>query len=300
MGKVNAAEELATRSQEFMAKADWEEADRLLTEAIELRAADRPADFASWRPQQVSDFFAAIMFTGGPPHAFELVGRQSLADMISHGLYPDSRVLDIGCGSLRLGYWLINFLQPDRYFGIDPERARVQWGLDYLLGRDLVEAKRPRFDYNRDLDFSVFGERFDFFVARSIWTHAGRAHITAMLEGFAAHATPEAVFLASYVPAKEGDGYLGADWVGMPLVQHRSDWIAKACEHVGLVARDLAGDLNGQTWVRVEHASVAHRPLPESLLMQQEATAPGRVRRLLARRHRRSTARSVRGAPRIL
>lgn len=255
---------MAARSRELMAEGRREAADQLLAQAIELQAAELPADFRAWRPQRISDHFAAVMFTGGPASLFESVGRASTISMIEHGLYPDSSVLDIGCGSLRLGYWLINFLQPGCYHGIEPENARVRWGLNYLVGPDVAEAKRPRFDDNVDLDFAVFDRNFDFFVARSIWTHAARRHIVTMLDGFRACAAPDAVFLASYVPTTDGTGYEGDEWVGMPLVEHSFAWIAAECEHRGLAAREVPVEINGQVWVRVEHAAAAHRPLPRA------------------------------------
>ena len=58
------------------------------------------------------------VFLGGPPgeRSFEKIGRSQLVILLKNGLYPNSRVLDVGCGALRGGYWLINFLQPGCYF----------------------------------------------------------------------------------------------------------------------------------------------------------------------------------------
>ena len=44
--------------------------------------------------------------------------------------------------------------------------------------------KRTRFDGNSKFDTSVFSEKFDFFLAYSIWTHASKPQIQTMLEGF--------------------------------------------------------------------------------------------------------------------
>jgi hypothetical protein len=53
-----------------------------------------------------------------------------------------------------------------------------------LLEPGVAAARRPRFDFNDEFDSSVFRERFDFFLARSIWSHASKAQIRAMLDGF--------------------------------------------------------------------------------------------------------------------
>ena len=89
------------------------------------------------------------------------------------------------CGCLRAGYWLIHFLDPGCYCGIEPHRQRVELGLTYLLEPGLAETKRPRFDRNPHFDSSVFGEKFDFFLARAIWTHAAKPQIYYALEGAA-------------------------------------------------------------------------------------------------------------------
>jgi hypothetical protein len=99
--------------------------------------------------------------------------------LLKEGLYPESKVLDIGCGCLRVGYWLIHFLNPRCYFGMEPNRRMLEAGIEKILEPGLIDLKRPRFDCNADFDFSVFGERFDFFVARSIWTHASKTQIKA-------------------------------------------------------------------------------------------------------------------------
>lgn len=56
-------------------------------------------------------------------------------------------------------------------------RDRVELGLRHLLEAGVVEAKRPRFDHSPEFDSSVFGLRFDLFLARSIWTHAAKPQI---------------------------------------------------------------------------------------------------------------------------
>jgi SAM-dependent methyltransferase len=135
---------------------------------------------------------------GGPPDDFERVGRMQLETLIHEGLYCDSKVLDVGCGSLRAGYWLIHFLEEANYYGIEPYTEMLQNGLDNILEPGVAEAKKPTFDHNREFDFTVFGVEFDFLLARSIWTHADMAEIEQMLDGFVKVASPEGVFLTSY------------------------------------------------------------------------------------------------------
>ena len=68
------------------------------------------------------------VFLGGPLHLFETAGRLQLQILLKEGLYPDSKVLDVGCGCLRGGYWLIHFLDAGCYFGIEPHRRELEAG----------------------------------------------------------------------------------------------------------------------------------------------------------------------------
>ncbi len=151
--------------------------------------------------QARADRLAETTWLGGPPRAFEAVGRMGFTVLLEQGLRPSSRVLDVGCGALRLGYWLMRFLEPGGYHGIEPQQDMLRVGLEQILEADVVEHAQARFDDNQNFDFSVFDTEFDFVVARSIWSHASKEQISAMLASFARSAAPTGIFLASYKPA---------------------------------------------------------------------------------------------------
>lgn len=209
-------------------------------------------------------------YPGGADHLFDEGGRKQLMILLHHGLVPSSRVLDIGCGSLRAGHWLIRLLDPDRYFGIEPAASLVDAGLRALLPGGILEEKRPRFDHNRDVDFSPFGVKFDYFLARSLWTHAPKSAIVRMLDGFVEHGRPDAVFLASYLrPRLPWHEYWGADWVPPGanvrfvqgnMVRHSFRWIRSRCRERGLEVKpvgDPAFAFGDQSWLAVRRARPA-------------------------------------------
>ncbi len=203
-------------------------------------------------------------FLGVPLEGFEEEGRLQLATLLRLGLRPQSKLLDIGCGCLRAGYWLIHFLDAACYHGIEPHRGRLELGLSCLLEPEVIEAKQPRFDSNAEFDVGVFSERFDFFLARSIWTHAAKPHIRTMLDGFVRHAAPGAIFLTSYLPpgAAEGPDYGGDTWVGTShecdvpgVIRHDLGWIRAECAARQLVIDERpADDFAGQYWLVVRSA----------------------------------------------
>jgi hypothetical protein len=79
-----------------------------------------------------------------------------LVTLLQEGLQPHSKVLDVGCGCLRGGYWFIHFLNPRCYFGIEPNREMLQVGLDHILEPGLTDLAGPSFSHNDDFDLSVF------------------------------------------------------------------------------------------------------------------------------------------------
>jgi len=197
-------------------------------------------------------------FLGGPAHEFEAMGRLQLITLLRCGLYPDSKVVDIGCGCLRGGYWLINFLERGNYFGIEPNGEMLALGKNEILGPTLLEEKRPRFLTNDRFDLSEFGEVFDFFVASSVWIHACKRQIRAMLDAFDSWGTGNAVFLANFLPAKPGKDYNGDRWVGRShesdipgVVRHDFKWIEEECARRNFSATQAPVDGKRHVWLSV-------------------------------------------------
>jgi SAM-dependent methyltransferase len=203
------------------------------------------------------------VFTGGPLEYFEIAGRLQLAALLREGVYPWSKVLDVGCGCLRGGYWLIHFLDRGRYFGIEPHAVMLQKGIDYLLEPEVLAEKKPRFDTNDQFDFSVFGEKFDAVIARSVWSHASKRQVQIMLDSFAANSSPNAFFMTSYYPTRfwawRKRDYTGKEWKGRShqssspdQVCHSFHWITQQVEERGMFVKQLPDlVLNGQYWIKV-------------------------------------------------
>lgn len=199
-------------------------------------------------------------FLGVPVKDFEKGGREQLNYLLMSGLKPGSKVVDLGCGVLRAGYWLIHFLDSGCYFGIEPHTGRLDMGVNTILEPGLLETKKPRFDTNSDFNTAVFSEKFDFFLAYSIWTHASKSEIRTMLDRFLRDSTEEAVFLATYLPAGwRHPDYKGEKWFGtshesdvIGCIYHSLRWIKKEFRKRGLIIKGLGKDkTHGQSWIEI-------------------------------------------------
>jgi hypothetical protein len=206
------------------------------------------------------------IFPGSPMDLFD-AGRLSLMVLLHAGLYPNHRVLEIGCGALRSGYWIIHFLQRHGYCGIEPNERMLHAGLANILPAHLLDGhkysgKAPKFLSNDQFDPSGFGRIFHFFLCCSIWSHAAKGQIEIMLDRFLTHTDRDARFLTSYIPAgNDEEDYKGETWVGRShesnqkgSVRHSLHWIRAACQLRGLVVSSLPAtyDFSNQTWLMIE------------------------------------------------
>ncbi|MFT5165469.1 MAG: ubiquinone/menaquinone biosynthesis C-methylase UbiE [Saprospiraceae bacterium] len=87
-----------------------------------------------------------------------------------NGLRPEHHFLDVGCGILRLGMPLIQFLDSDRYCGIDAVEDYIKVAKVYL--NELVKTEKVyHLLTDRNFGFDSFGRHFDFAMAQSVFTH---------------------------------------------------------------------------------------------------------------------------------
>src|SRR5271166_5657493 len=152
---------------------------------------------------------------------------------------------------------------------IEPNVSMVDTGLKEILEPQVVQEKRPTIDHNAEFDTSVFGVKFDAFLARSIWTHASKPQIRVMLDNFLRDGSETAFFLASYLRARwPWQDYKGEEYRGKShkstvgdLVMHSFSWIEAECRRRGLFVRELPdGVLLNQKWLKISRLPL-ERPL---------------------------------------
>ena len=71
------------------------------------------------------------------------IGALQFDFLVAHGLRPEHVLLDIACGSFRLGVRAVPYLDAGNYHGIEKERRLIEIGAEQELGAALVAEKRP-------------------------------------------------------------------------------------------------------------------------------------------------------------
>jgi len=195
-------------------------------------------------------------------HDHDLMAAFQFSLLTRLGLREEDYLLDIGCGPLRAGRLFIPYLLPGRYFGVEPRRDAVAYGIRTELGEDMIRLKRPTFGYQDDLTFSGFDQDFDFVLANSVFSHAPPRAIRTGLAEAAKVMKPDALFLASFMRGTrnyEGESWIFSDDVdtGAPgrmtsLSTYTVPFMEALCAECGLLVDMVPGIHPGsQTWMIV-------------------------------------------------
>lgn len=103
-----------------------------------------------------------------------------MAALLDHGMTPDDHLLDIGCGSLRLGHKAVPFLHPGHYWGTDASLALMRHGrLTELPDPDRL----PEDHLVEDANFTFPGvpDTITLAIAFGVFTHLPHADLATAL-----------------------------------------------------------------------------------------------------------------------
>lgn len=127
------------------------------------------------------------------------LGKWQLDILKRYGLKPEHRLLDIGCGMMRLGSMAIPYLEPGHYCGIDPQESLLALGRAIL---DRLGIDRPySLLQSSTFEFGSFGVRFDFAIAQSVITHLSRTQIAQCFTALKSVMKPGGTFIFTYLLA---------------------------------------------------------------------------------------------------
>lgn len=182
----------------------------------------------------------------GPPRDFDLVAAMSFGLLVNLGLRQHHKVLDIGCGALRVGRLLLPYLNRGGYAGIEPNRWLVEQGIAREVGRDQIALKMPRFEFSEDASALVqHGVRFDYALAQSIFSHCGHDLLDNWLRQASALLDDAGVLVATFLDGPD-NGLNG--WIYPDCVTFSERTLIEAAERHGLEFAPLRWHHPRQRW----------------------------------------------------
>jgi len=129
---------------------------------------------------------------------WDQMGEHQFRFLLQRGLRPQDVLLDIACGSLRLGVKVIPYLEPGHYLGVEKEGLLLQRGVEQELGTELVERYRPRLLQNAAFAFELLATPVDVALAQSLFTHLTPEAIGRCLRQLRPWLKPSGVFYATF------------------------------------------------------------------------------------------------------
>ncbi len=193
----------------------------------------------------------------GPPQQYDFMGATQFRLVTSLGLREDHHLVDIGCGSLRAGRLLLQYLMPGRYTGIEPNSWLWQTAVAQEIGQDVLDIKAPRFFDESDLSLAgVADHSSDFIVAQSIYSHVGLDLLQSSLAAASRCLSQQGQFLFTAILADcagaanktKGSAYSG--WLYPECTLFEEDAITEACQQSGLHVQKLSWYHPRQVWFR--------------------------------------------------
>jgi SAM-dependent methyltransferase len=221
------------------------------TEDEDVRALDREA--AKDLPAGAHHYTAFV----GPPEQYDFMGATQFRLLTTLGLREHHSLLDFGCGSLRAGRLLIPYLLPGRYYGVEPNRWLVEDGIAHELGSAVIDLKRPNFRHDDDFSSHRFGVQFDFILAQSIFSHAGRDIVAKALSGFRRCLAQGGLVLSTFIPPEmlgQTAEFATDVWTYPNCVSYRRETVLDFIRAADLVGRELPWFHPRQRWFAMAHS----------------------------------------------
>jgi SAM-dependent methyltransferase len=170
----------------------------------------------------------------GPPEFWEMKRRFQIDFLRRQGLQPQHYLLDIGCGVLRGGIPIIEYIEVGHYYGIEA-RAKVLAEGRKELAETKLEHKQPHLTVGEHLGELSLKREFDYVWAFSVLIHLEDPILEEVIQFVARHVKPDGVFYANVDTTDKEDGR----WQEFPGVGRPLRFYAEVLDRNGLSYTDV-------------------------------------------------------------
>ena len=175
----------------------------------------------------------------GRPELWQLKRDFQIAFLRAHGLEHGHVLVDVGCGTLRGGIPIIEYLDVGGYVGIDVRAEAIEEARRELLESGL-EDKRPELIAAPSLASVDLGRSADRIWAFSVLMHLDDERLMECFEFAQRHLAADGVFYANAITAELPP----ARWREFPVLSRPVEVYGDFAASAGLFVRDL-GPLAG-------------------------------------------------------
>ncbi len=170
----------------------------------------------------------------GPPELWKMKRDFQIAFLKSVNMRPHHYLIDIGCGTLRGGKPLIEYLEAGHYFGIDSRDEAIQQGRLELTESGL-DSKNPTIAWVKDISTLDFKKQFEFIWSFSVLIHMTDEILNKTMEFVGRHLATDGVFYANVNIGERKEG----NWQGFPVVSRSQEFYKSVCDKYGLKLEDV-------------------------------------------------------------
>src|SRR4029453_5041815 len=156
----------------------------------------------------------------GPPEDYDLIAAMTFNLLTTLGLRQQHLLLDVGCGSLRIGRLLIPYLNRGKYFGVEPNEWLGREGIKRGPGEPLLQINSPPSFFCGSPDtIAPANTSFDFVLAQSIFSHCGLDLVKNWLSAISRSLAQNGALIATFLIGEEDFRQMG--WIYPDCVNYR-------------------------------------------------------------------------------
>jgi SAM-dependent methyltransferase len=170
----------------------------------------------------------------GRPELWQLKRDFQIAFLREHGLEPGHVLVDLGCGTLRGGIPIIEYLDAGSYLGIDVRPEAIEEAR-YELREHGLESKRPELIAAPSLAEVQLDREADLIWAFSVLMHLDDERLDECLAFARRRLAPDGIFYGNVITAELPP----ARWREFPVISRPVEAYRARAALAGLSVRDL-------------------------------------------------------------